>query len=346
MNPTPGGGTSSSVAFLIALPLMDMGTATYKSLPGGLYENASDQIPADHQSDGLAVVSNVQPRGTSGTPSSTGKIVFASIGESNPSNEFAAFRKSALSNSSVNNAFLTFANGATAGATACTWIVANGSPPCLPGGTNEYDRIRDKVLTPLGVSEAQVQVVWIEAANRQPGLTGFLALCDPTIAGCSNSLQTEALRYEQQLGQILQAAKTRWVNLSLAFLSTRIYGGYAATLVSPEPYAYEYGFSTKWAIQAQINQIRTGVVDPIAGNLSYTVVPWIAWGPYLWANGANPRADGITWCNGQTGLPCNGEVDFLSDGEHESTAGLTKTTNLLMNFFLSSSVTTPWFVAH
>jgi len=102
----------------------------------------------------------------------------------------------------------------------------------------------------------------------------------------------------------------------------------------------------KWLIQAQIVQIRSGgtSVDPTAGDLNYKggAAPWSAWGPYTWANGDTPRSDGLVWCNGQSGAPCNGEVDFEPDGTHPNTQGDQKVANLLMNFFLDS-VYTPWF---
>jgi hypothetical protein len=154
------------------------------------------------------------------------------------------------------------------------------------------------------------------------------------------------LRYEQQLGNILRAAKTRWPNLRQAFHSSRIYGGYATTDHSSEPYPYEYGFSVKWLVQAQILQIRSGgtSIDPTAGDLNYNAgaAPWTAWGPYTWANGDTPRSDGLVWCNGQANSPCTGEVDFQPDGTHPNTQGDQKVANLLMNFFLNSPYT-PWF---
>ncbi|PYX95193.1 MAG: hypothetical protein DMG71_10130, partial [Acidobacteria bacterium] len=186
---------------------------------------------------------------------------------------------------------------------------------------------------------------WIKEVNGGPQVTGCGAgaspwqpLCDAANSGCTNTDNTtEALRYESQLGEILRAAKIRWPNLKMAFLASRIYGGYAPLTtnpppVSPEPYAYEYGYSVKWEIQAQTNQIRTGTVDRVARDLNYNngTVPWIAWGPYLWANGTNPRSDGLVWCDGQAGAPCNGEIDFQSDGTHPNAQGIGKVSNLLM----------------
>ncbi len=77
-----------------------------------------------------------------------------------------------------------------------------------------------------------------------------------------------------------------------------MYGGYATVNLNPEPYAYESGFSVKWLIQAQVNEIRTGEIDPIAGDLDYQTgqAPWLAWAEYEWADGVKPRcSDDLTW---------------------------------------------------
>jgi len=209
----------------------------------------------------------------------------------------------------------------------------------------KYDRIRDTLLASAGVAEKQVQIAWIEEYDADPGDAGFQTLCDPAVAGCSNDVtHTEALRFEQQLGNMMRAAKTRWPNLKQAFHSSRIYGGYSTTNHSSEPYPYEHGFSVKWLIEAQVLQMRNGTIDPRAGDLNDNngTAPWAAWGPYLWANGDTPRSDGLVWCNGQIGPPCNGEVDFQADGTHPNTQGQQKVANLLMNFFLGSAYT-PWF---
>lgn len=349
------------------IPLMDMTNPSqnYMSFTGGLYENSSDSVPTDHDSAGKAIASTIQPLDANGSPSADGKVVLASIGMSNAADEFGMFMMDASASTSVNHATLVIANGAKGGITACYWVVAEGPAPCSLKTENQFDRVRDDVLTPLGVTEQQVQAVWIKEANGGPGVSGCGAngelpcnsLCDPKNVGCSNTTTTtEAFRYEMQLGEILRAAKARWPNLKVAFLTSRIYAGYATRDLNPEPYAYEYGFSVKWLIEAQINQARTGSVDATAGDLGYTTdkAPWVAWGPYIWANGDIPRSDGLIWCFGQANAPCNGEVDYQNDGTHPDGLGQQKVAEgkdtpndqqNLMYFFLNSPYTKAWFAA-
>lgn len=338
---SPGGNATK-------IPLMDMTPSeNYLTFQGGLYENNGNTVPADHDAAGLAAGAVIQPLDTNGNPSAAGKIVFIAVGRSTVVDEFAVFVNQAEVNPGVNHATLIIVNGAVSGAEPCVWTVASGTPPCDPSLGNQFDRVRDTILAPLGLTEKQIQAAWIEEYNSDPAGDGFRPLCDPTVAGCSNDVShTEAFRYEQQLGSILRAAKTRWPNLQQAFHSTRIYGGYATTSHSSEPYPYEYGFSAKWLIQAQILQIRSGGTanDSTAGDLNYQtrVAPWTAWGPYTWANADAQRSDGLIWCNGQSNSPCSGEVDFQADGVHPNTQGDAKVANLLMSFFLNSSYTI-WF---
>lgn len=359
--------TVSSSANTTAIPLMDMTNSSqnYLSFAGGLYENSTDSVPTDHDAAGQTIAATIQPLDANGNPSASGKVVLTSIGMSNAADEFGQFRLTAQSDQSVNQTTLVIANGAKGGITACYWTVAEGAPPCGADAANQYDRVLSDVLTPLGLTEQQVEAVWIKEANGGPGVAGCgsggslpcNSLCDPSTSGCSNTATTtEAIRYEEQLGEILRAAKTRWPNLKVAFLSSRIYAGYATDDLSPEPYAYEYGFSVKWFVEAQVLQARNGTIDPVAGDLNYSngTAPWIAWGPYIWAAGDTPRSDGLIWCNGQTTAPCNGEVDYQSDGTHPNSLGQAKvaygenTPNSVMNlldFFLQSPYTKAWFAA-
>ena len=173
--------------------------------------------------------------------------------------------------------------------------------------------------------------------------TGEPQYCSDGSTTCSMSgsntsaAQADANQLVAQMANVVRALKVRYPNIKLVFLSSRIYGGYATTTLNPEPYPYESGFAVKWLIQAQIDQTQNGgtVVDARAGDLNYdTVAPWLAWGPYLWADGANLRSDGLNW------LP----ADMEADGTHPSQSGEQKVANQLMTFFKQSQHTRCWFV--
>ena len=344
----------------VPVDLMDMTSSqTYLGFQGGLYEGVSNTVPADHSAAGTAAAAQIKALDENGNPSATGAIVFLGIGMSNATEEFSSFASAAAASSSVNHKTLAMEDGATGAATACYWTVASG-----PTGTscpdakgilldNQYDRVRDTVLAaattapsaPKGcggppnatpcLTEKQVQVLWIKNANPRPGIANERTLCDANVSGCVNDNGTEAILYESQLGQTIRAAKSRYPNLQQVFLSTRIFAGYATDGLNPEPYAYEYGFSAKKLIEAQVLQERSGgTIDPVAGDMSYTsgVAAWTAWGTYLWADGAIARSDGTTWLSS----------DFQSDGTHPNATGTTKVVNLLMGFYTTSDYT-PWF---
>ncbi len=207
-------------------------------------------------------------------------------------------------------------NGAAGGQAAETWD--------SPTETN-YNRVRDDLLAPQGLSEKQVQVVWLKEAN-------FDAPSRPALPSSSS----DAHELLTNLGEIARALHVRYPNLQQVFVSSRIYGGYAApNRNSPEPYAYESGFSVKWLIESQIEQMDSLGIDPNAGDLNYqTAAPWLAWGPYMWADGSVPRSDGLVWPR----------EDFAPDGVHPSASGQLKVGAMLLDFFNTSPQTRTWFV--
>lgn len=307
------------------VPLTDLRTGTYLGFQGGLYPGGANVAPSRHDSVGRARSRAVRPLDVNGNAASVGKIVLLSIGMSNTTQEFCSassalpcdswtFVGQAGADASVNRTSLEFVNGAAGGKTASAW-----DSPVDP----DYDRISDTRLAPRGLSEQQVQVVWVKVANAQP------------VASLPAG-NADAYLLVTQMGNIARALKIRYPNVRQVFFSNRIYAGYAVTTLNPEPFAYESGFAVKWVVQAQIEQMRTGIVDSRAGTLNYdTVAPWIAWGPDLWASGTTPRSDGLTYAR----------EDLVADGTHPSQSGEQKVGRLLLDFFKGSAYTSCWFLA-
>jgi hypothetical protein len=292
---------------------------------GGLYENGTNVVPADHAANGAAQAALVRPLDANGHPSPAGKIVMISVGMSNTTQEFCAtgnpapctswsFVGQASQDSSVNHSTLILVNGARGGQSAGTWD--------SPSKTN-YDLVRTQDLAPAGLTEAQVQVAWLKVANPQP----------TTSLPAANS---DAFTLVAQMGNIARAMKTHYPNLRIVYISSRIYAGYATTPLNPEPYAYESGFAVKWIVQAQIDQERSGHIDPRAGDLDFNsgVAPWIAWGPYMWADGTNARSDGLIWAR----------ADLQSDGTHPSQSGQQKVGAMLLDFLKREPTARAWFL--
>jgi len=307
-------------------PIDDLRYATYLGqFRGGLYPNGINVVPVPHRRAGINRGLNLLPLDTSGDPSPSGKVVLLSIGMSNTTQEYCSqnsaepcdswtFMGQAAADARVNNTTLAIVNGAAGGQTASTFDSPTDS---------NYNRIRDTRLAPKGLTEAQVQAAWVKVANAQP--TVHLPAAN-----------SDAYLLKLLMGNIARTLKIRYPNIKLMFLSSRIYAGYAdgVSTLNPEPYAYESGFACKWLIEAQTRQMAGGGIDAQAGDLNYnTVVPWIGWGPYLWADGLTPRSDGLTW-------PC---ADLQSDGTHPSMSGETKVGTMLLNFMLGSRFSAPWF---
>ncbi len=280
-------------------PLTDLSSGTYQGQSGGLYRNGSNAPPAGHLSAGLALAQQVQPLDALGQPDPNGRFAFISIGMSNTTQEFSAFMPMANADPQKHPR-LVVVDGAQGGMTAADWL----NPGCSCWAA------LDNRLRQADIAAAQVTTAWVKLADRQPS-TGW--------PGYAQTLSAETVG-------VLRMLKTRFSNLALAYLSSRIYAGYATTTLNPEPYAYESGFSVRWAIQEQ-----TSGALPFSGPGAEA--PWIAWGPYLWADGLRARSDGLTWA-------CS---DLQSDGTHPSATGRQKVAQMLLDFVRTDPTAREWY---
>src|SRR4051812_26463188 len=84
--------TQTSVGFT---PLNDLAGSSYQGYEGGLYLGGTNYPPLDYRWMGRAHANLVQPLGPNGSPTSNGRIVLLSIGMSNTTQEFSAFKNMA-----------------------------------------------------------------------------------------------------------------------------------------------------------------------------------------------------------------------------------------------------------
>jgi hypothetical protein len=310
----------SDPKIVTSLVPLDELAGTYKGEDGGLYGGGKNNPPPVHLSAYLAASKRIQPLDAEGKPSKDGKIVMLSIGMSNTTMEYSFFKKVADADPDK-AADVVIVDGARGARTGLAWSLDGVS--LLPAG--EQERITktfalvgrnmtkgpgdtwsgvEERLKASGVTAQQVQAVWIKHAEAMPGKLG--------------DFPEHAKVLQASLVNTLNLAKHYYPNLQVAFLSRRIFGGYATTQLNPEPYAYEEAFAMRWVIQDQIKGEPRLNYDPARGEVKSPVV---VWGPYLWANGLTPRkSDGLVWK----------PEDFVtSDHTHPDTSARQKVTDLL-----------------
>ncbi|HEX9697304.1 MAG TPA: hypothetical protein VGB64_13445 [Actinomycetota bacterium] len=278
------------------VPIPDLGASTYSGAQGGLYPEGANEPPFVHATVGASVGALVAPRNAAGLPDPAGKIVLLTIGMSNTRQESAKLVLLSK-NDPLRDPGVVVVNGAQGGRPA----------EDIDDLTAPYWTYVDQQLAGAGVTPQQVQAVWLKQANRSP----------------TEMFPADAERLQANLRTIVTILKARYPNLWLTYLSSRIYAGYASTQLNPEPFAYQSGFAVKWLIEEQIG-----------GTLPVGAAPWLAWGPYLWADGLTPRAgDGLTWA-------CD---DFQTDGTHPSDQGAAKVGQMLLDFLHTDPSASSWY---
>ncbi len=289
------------------IPLPDLGKGMWEGQQGGLYPGGVNTPPKDHLDAGLRIAKQIVPLNPQGQPSPEGRIIMCTIGMSNTTQESRSFLKLAAVDKTLNPR-LTVVDCAQGSQTA-----SKIQDPKFPYWQTVAARLRDADAT-----AKQVQIVWMKEANGNPDV-------EPMV-------YAKAL-YQQQIA-ILHVLHDKFPNLKIAYVSNRIYGGWAQSPLNPEPYAYVGGFSTKWLIADQIAGKPELNYDASKGPVT---APWIEWGPYLWADGLKGRKqDSLVWKREDVG----------PDGTHPSMLGRDKVAHLLMDFLKSDPTSKGWFLGH
>jgi hypothetical protein len=292
------------------IPINDLGTAYYLGAEeGGLYANGSNVDPPAHDSYGQSAAEAIVPLDSNGSYSPTGKYVFISVGLSVAQQPFGEF-VNLVNTDPAKNPSLVIVNGATGGATAAL----------LASPTNNFwNAILYDYLPNAGVTANQVVGAWVLDVDGGPGGT----------------FPADMTALTSQLESITQNLQSKFPNIKLAYFSSINYTGYSdgAANLNPEPYAYENGMAVKNAIEDQISGNPLLNFNPTNGPV---YAPWMAWGPYYWANGMIPRSDGLVWT-------CQ---DLDVDGTHPSNpAGRIKVSTQLLNFLKTDYTASKWFLA-
>jgi hypothetical protein len=277
----------------------------YLGQDGGLYGQGRNTPPESHAQAAAAESARIQPLDAAGQPSPEGLVGLVSISMSNATQEFSFFKRlaDADSDKSPRVAIVDCAQG---GQAMAEWV-----HPDAPSWRTADNRLKE-----AGVSSAQVQVVWIKLANKGP----------------SGDLTQHGRKLQADTQHVVQNAKARFPNLRIAYLGSRIYGGYTQSPLNPEPYAYESAFAARWLIQDQMAGNAELNYDPRRGAAK---APLLLWGPYFWGDGVTPRkSDGLVWTR----------EDFVQDGTHPSTSGREKVARMLLDFFKQDSLAKRWFV--
>jgi acetyl esterase/lipase len=289
-------------------PLTEFGEGeTYAGESGGLYGDGSNTPPATQRRAAEAATAAITPLNAEGQPAVDGVIGFVSISMSNATMEFSEFKELADADDRKSPDVM-IVDCAQNGMAMAQWVGPNALPWAVAATRMEA----------AGLSPNQVQVAWLKIANMFP----------------AGDLEYHGRKLYDDTLAVLQNAKTRFPNLRVVYLGSRIFAGLAPEgpggTLNPEPYAYEGAFVVRRLIR---DQIAGDVRLAHTGDDAPTSL--LLWGPYLWADGETPReADALTWLRG----------DLMDDGVHPTESGCEKVADVLLKFLTTDPTAKQWFM--
>lgn len=270
-------------------------------MQGGLYPGGSNAMPPMHRRLGEELALGIVPRNVDGEPSDEGPIVFVGMGMSNAGTYFRAFRERIRSLPALHERVLLV--DATLEGPDITAITESEA---------SYWRFVRHRVEAAGCSVNQVQAAWFMQAVLASNIRDETPLEHVT-------------RLEGMILSVLGSMNGMFPQLRQVCSAGREFGGYATSGGgNPEPYAWCTGWAWKRLIQRQIEGDSA-----LACTVTKPSMPWLGWSGYFWANGAQPRRDGLCWLFPE---------DFEPDGVHPSSRGAEKASSILLDFYRNDPV--------
>lgn len=287
-------------------PLDELGAGTYKGYTGGLYPNGSNKMPPAFYADAVEFARSIQPLNSKGDPAANGKIGVVGIGASTVAMFGEGLDRLFYSVKGLRKD-LVFVNGGIGGQDLNKIYDQQGK---------YWLTVNDRI-SQAGLSNEQVQVVWIQEDDLKNSTAAFPERAD---------MLADEFTYA------IQKLKIRYPNLKFVYMTGRhntVFLPADAKDKHEEPRPYENGWACKFIIERQING------DPeLAYKGKDAKAPMIIWGPYFWTQGEKPRADGYTFTK-----------DLISgDGVHPTEAGKLRVANDILNFWKKDDVSQLWFL--
>lgn len=269
----------------------------------GLYPGRVNEMPQDYLDWGRELAETIVKVDPDGNPQPIGgkKVLGLLNGMSNWNQEGSAFIGEANAKYGKEKAIIF---GGSRGGWPLDRVVSD------PIGF--WESPRGGIMTKL--AKAKISPMQVQAAAMKNSIRGLNAPLD------SSADQIQAL-----WNLAIKTTLKYLPNVKLFYVSSAIYSGYGLKpLPRKEPQAFYEGYGVKQLVEQHIDSHRAG-----------KNTPFVAWGPYIWANGTETNSEGLEWLVG----------DFeLKDGIHPGPTAEAKVAGRLLSFFESHPTTAPWFV--
>lgn len=237
------------------IPLNDPDLFTWNGEQSGLYPWGNEMISNDYQSFYASVSQSIHPSSFSGLRTSHPKVVVLGIGGSTPGILFNGFIH-AQQNDPGFGSDLLFINGG---------INAMDLSDLLDPATNYWNNM-ETLLNNNAATAEDVQVMFCVEDNLRSVDTSF----------------ARATLLKDNYIQLMEIIRNHYPNCKLFLVADRAYSGYTDDPHHHEPIGYLNGWGVKLFVEDYIN-----------GELpQYPVINWL---DYYWADGENPRWDGLTY---------------------------------------------------